>query len=104
PLTGAVMVSLGAVFGSRTRIVVSTFRGTPAASATLAVMVWLPTLRSCVKAPPVPSGPSRLEVHWRRGVRSPSSASVAVAANANGLAGGERIPWGGGAGGGMARG
>ena len=45
-------------------------------------MVCVPTDSTLVNDPPVPSGPSRLDVQVSRDVRLPSSASVADPANA----------------------
>jgi len=54
-------------------------------SVTVAITVWTPTDRSDLeKEPPVPMGPSRLEVHARLAVRSPSPVSVAVPVNVMG--------------------
>src|SRR6266508_3979764 len=50
----------------------------PPESVTAAVMVCVPWLSARVQLPPVPSWPSRLDVHTRRVVSEPSSTSVAV--------------------------
>ena len=44
-----------------------------------AVIVWVPELRVLEKLPPLPMGPSILEVQVRPAVRLPLSVSVAVA-------------------------
>jgi hypothetical protein len=51
----------------------------PPESVMLAVTVCVPLLRRLVKLPPVPMGPSMLDVHAIADVTLPSSASVAVA-------------------------
>ena len=77
PAGGAVMVTTGGVL---TMTMTCMLPGLPLESVTDAVMVWTPVLSAvAVIDPPMPSAPSRLELHAMWGVRSPSSKSVAVA-------------------------
>ena len=76
PLAGAVMRTTG-VFSTLT--VICAWAVSPPASATRAVIVWMPERSDdSVTLAPVPSGPSRLEVHWIWLERLPFSASVAA--------------------------
>ena len=52
-----------------------------AASVVVAVMVCVPARSVRVRDGPLPSGPSRLEVHWRADDRSVPCASTAAAWN-----------------------
>ena len=105
-LAGAVMDTVGAVFGS-TITVMASEPGEPSLSVTEAVMVWVPTVREVVEnEPPVPMIPSMSELQDRFAVMSPSLISLAVPERAifvvsvtfEGLAGemmdtvGERFP------------
>ena len=77
PAGGAVMVTTGGVL---TVTMTCMLPGLPLESLTEAVMVWMPALSAlAVIDPPMPSVPSRLELHVRWAVRSPSSKSAAVA-------------------------
>src|SRR5687768_9743724 len=56
--------------------------GAPPASVTEAVIVWVPSESALVEMePPIPSAPSRLELHASVAVRDPSSASLAEPVN-----------------------
>src|SRR5256885_11974126 len=58
----------------------------PSRSVAEAVSVWVPTERpGTTSAPPVPRAPSRLDLQLTAAARSPSSASVAVAARSTGF-------------------
>src|ERR1043165_8222217 len=72
--TPSVCVGGGAL---TTAIVIAALPVLPARSVTLAVMVWVPTLRDLEQLPPVPICPSRLEVQTNLDVISPVSGSVA---------------------------
>ena len=86
PSAGAAMVTTGGAFGARTRSPIRAWLVTPRVSVTAALTVWRPTVSARLTLPPVPSGPSRLEVQPRAPARSPSSASTAVAVNVMGPA------------------
>src|SRR5581483_8307774 len=65
----------------------------PPASVTFAVIVWRPERRFEVTTDaPVPSGPSRLDVHWMRLETSPLSASTAAPVRVTGEPGMTREP------------
>ena len=84
PLAGAVIVTVGGVFG--TAVTVTLIELEPMAcpeSVTDAVIVCVPTPRVLVeKLAPVPIGPSRLDNQARLALMSPSSVSPALAAKA----------------------
>ena len=75
---GAVMVSAGATFGPRTRTMTWAWPTLPLMSVTVALTTWVPMLRVRLMLEPVPSDPSRSELHWIRPLRFPSSKSLAV--------------------------
>ena len=77
PVAGLLIVTVGGLFAAtvmETEAVVVL----PAESVTRAVMVWVPLLRVLVKLPPVPIGPSIVELQDRFEVRLPSSTSDAL--------------------------
>lgn len=80
PLAGALIVTTGGAFSSRTRIVTRASPTRPWASVTAAVSVCVPMPRApAVTAEPTPSAPSRLDDQRICCDRSPSSTSVAAA-------------------------
>ena len=81
PLAGLLTVTAGAALAATVTVITSEPLRPPE-SVTVAVIVCVPILNTAEKAPPAPIAPSRLEVHDRLALRSPSSASVADAANA----------------------
>ena len=85
PSVGATIRTRGGAF---TTTVVRACAVFPPLSVTEAVIVWVPE-RSEVRTslPPLPSGPSRLELQVIAEVRSPSSASLAIAARWTGSPG-----------------
>ena len=74
---GAMIVRVGGSSGT-TVTVVDAEADSPAASTTEAVTVWAPRDSVTSTDPPVPSAPSRSELHSITPVRSPSSVSPAV--------------------------
>src|SRR5438128_3794862 len=81
---GALIVTAGGA-SSRTMTCVVALAERPAESVIDAVKVCVPRLSVArLKLPPVPTAPSRLEVHRMRAERSPSKVSVAVAAKGMG--------------------
>ena len=75
-----VIVTTGAVLDC-TITVIESLPGRPPLSVTTASMVWLPTLSTLLKLPPVPMAPSIEEFHARSPVTSPSSASLPLPVN-----------------------
>ena len=68
----------------------------PSRSVAEAVSVWVPTERpGTTSAPPVPRAPSRLDLQLTAAARSPSSASVAVAARSTGFPVRREVPFAG---------
>ena len=67
----------------------------PPPSVTDAVIVCMPSVRIVVSCPPVPRNPWRLDVHVSCALRSPSAASLAVAASVTGVPAGSEAPRGG---------
>ena len=93
PLAGAVMRTTGAF---STVSVICAWPVSPPASATRAVIVWMPERSDdTVRPAPVPSGPSRLELHWIWLARLPFSASVAVPVKVTAVPGRTLEPLGG---------
>ena len=81
---GAVMARAGATFGPRIRTMAWAWPTFPLTSVTAAVIVCVPRLSERLMLPPVPSDPSRSELHWSRLLRLPSSKSLAVPMKATG--------------------
>ena len=79
PPDGVAMVTVGGVFGGRTTTETRACPVRPEESVTDAVTLWVPARSVEVEMPgPVPSGPSRLELHLSAPLRLPSSTSVAL--------------------------
>ena len=96
PSAGAVMLTAGAAFGPRTRTVIRAWPGWPLESVAAAVMVCVPTRSDDdERRAPVPRSPSRLDVHCRPGLTSPSSTSVATPVNTTAAPSGKTAWFGG---------
>ena len=83
------------VVGTTLRVTVAVVVA-PSRSVAETLSVWVPTERlGTTTAPPVPRAPSRLELQRMAAARSPSSASVAVAARSTGFPVRREVPFAG---------
>ena len=85
PSAGPVIVTRGGTFGARTRTEMRVLPRRPSASVTVASITCVPTVSApAAMLDPVPSAPSRSDVHVMCAPRSPSSTSVARAVSVSG--------------------